>query len=180
MSAPIALLDANVLYDVVLRDVLMQVGLSGLFRARWTARINEEWTRNLLANRPDLSPAQLEWTKTMMVRAVPNGLVEGYERLIDTLQLPDPDDRHVLAAAITAEADVIVTLNLKDFPREALQPYGIEAMGPDNFLTILSQVAPAAMTAAVRECRERLSNPTLSAAVKTGKFTRLTRFSHAA
>jgi predicted nucleic acid-binding protein len=162
MSAPIALLDANVLYDVVLRDLLMQLASSGLFRARWTARINDEWTRNLLANRSDLSAAQLEFTKAMMARAVPNGLVERYEALIDTLQLPDPDDRHVLAAAITAEADVIITLNLKDFPREALLPYGIEPLSPDSFLTIMNKVAPEAVIASARKCLARLINPPLS------------------
>jgi hypothetical protein len=163
MSAPIALIDANVLYDVVLRDLLMQLALSRLFRARWTAKINDEWTRSLLANRPDISAAQIDYTKAMMARAVPDGLVEGYEKLIVTLELPDPGDRHVLAAAIAAQADVIVTLNLKDFPREALQPHGIDPWSPDQFLAILSDVAPEGVIAAARECRARLANPPLSA-----------------
>jgi hypothetical protein len=150
MSAPIGLIDANVLYAAPLRDLFMQLALSRLFRARWTARINDEWTRNLLANRPDIAFEQTEFTKAMMIRAVPDGMVEGYEGLIESLQLPDPDDRHVLAAAIKAEADVIVTLNRKDFPHEALQPHGIEVQYPDEFLAVLSGLAPEVVIAAAR------------------------------
>ena len=131
------------------------------------ARINDEWTRSLLANRPDIPAAQIEFTKAMMARAVPDGLVEGYERLIATLELPDPDDCHVLAAAITAQADVIVTLNLRDFPREVLQPHDIEAWSPDQFLRILSDVAPEGMIAAARDCRARLAKPSLSVPIPT-------------
>jgi hypothetical protein len=162
MSAPIALIDANVLYDVVLRDLLMQLALSGLFRARWTTQINDEWTRNLLANRSDISATQIEFTKAMMARAVPDALVEKFEGLIDALQLPDPDDRHVLAAAIKTEADVIISLNLKDFPRDILEPHGVEARSPDEFIAILSELAPEVVVAAARACRARLANPALS------------------
>jgi hypothetical protein len=140
----------------------MQLALSHLFRPRWTARINEEWTRSLLANRPDIKASQTEFTKAMMIRAVPDGMVEGYEGLIAMLQLPDPNDRHVLAAAIKTEADVILTLNRKDFPLEALQPYGIEVQHPDEFFAMLSELAPETMIAAVRECRARLVKPALS------------------
>ena len=172
MSAPIALIDANVLYDVVLRDLLMQLALSGLFRARWTTQINDEWTRNLLANRPDISAAQIEFTKTMMARAVPDALVEKFEGLIGALQLPDLDDRHVLAAAIKTGADVIITLNLKDFPREILEPHGIEVRSPDEFIVILSELAPDVVVAAARGCRARLINPTLSAEAYLGTLLR--------
>jgi hypothetical protein len=137
MSAPVALIDGNIFYSAVLRDLFMQLALSRLFRPRWTARINEEWTRNLLANRPDISPAQVGITKALMARAVPDALIEGYEDLIAGIVLPDDDDRHVLAAAIKAEADVIVTLNRKDFPPETLRPYGIEALHPDAFALVL-------------------------------------------
>ena len=97
----------------------------------------------------------------MMIRAVPDAMVEGYEGLIESLQLPDSNDRHVLAAAIAAAADVIVTLNRKDFPLEALQPHGIEVQHPDEFLVMLSQLAPETVMAAVRACRARLVNPRL-------------------
>ena len=77
----------------------MWLGLSGQFRARWSQAIHEEWKRNLLLNRPDLTREQIDRTSGLMDRAIPDGLVEGYEALIEGLALPDPDDRDVLAAA---------------------------------------------------------------------------------
>jgi len=107
--------DACVLYPAPLRDFLMWLALSGCFRARWSEQIHAEWKRNLLRNRPDLSAAQLDRTSTLMNDAIPDSLVCGYEKLIPGLFLPDPDDRHVLAAAIRCGASVIVTFNRKDF-----------------------------------------------------------------
>lgn len=111
-----AVYDACVLYPAPLRDFLMWLGLSGRFRARWSAEIHDEWKRNLLANRPDLNASQLGRTSDLMDNAIPGALVTGHEDLIAGLQLPDPDDRHVLAAAIRCNASVIVTFNEKDFP----------------------------------------------------------------
>lgn len=99
-----------------LRNLLLRLALADLFRVRWTDRIHEEWIRSVLAQRPDLLPEQLGRTRDLMDRAVPDCLVTGYEGLIDTLDLPDLDDRHVLAAAIRSQASVIVTYNLRDFP----------------------------------------------------------------
>ena len=101
MTAAIALLDANVLYPAPLRDLLVQLALDGLFQARWSAEIDDEWRRNLLAARPELA-AQTERTQAIMRRALPDALVTGYAAHISGLSLPDPGDRHVLAAAITA------------------------------------------------------------------------------
>lgn len=129
-----ALYDACVLYPAPLRDLLMWLGLSDLFRPRWSDEIHDEWIRNVLADRPDLTREQLERTRGLMNSNVRDCLVTGYEPLIAGLTLPDPDDRHVLAAAIRASADVIVTFNLKDFPPAALAPFGIEAQHPDEFV----------------------------------------------
>lgn len=96
----VALLDANVLYPITLRDLLMWLAVSGTYDAHWTERIQQEWTRNLLADQPNLTAQQLERTKRLMNIALPSALVTGYETMIDRLELPDPDDRHVLAAAI--------------------------------------------------------------------------------
>jgi hypothetical protein len=100
-----------------------------------------------------------------MNAAVPDCLVdpEGYELLIEPLVLPDPDDRHVLAAAIAAGADAIVTFNLRDFPAAALTRYDLEPIHPDDF--IFHQFGPsnAAVLAAALRCRERLRNPPKSA-----------------
>jgi hypothetical protein len=88
--------------------------------------------------------------------------VAKYESLIDGLTLPDPEDRHVLAAAIRAGAQVIVTWNLKDFPAEALGPYGIVAVDPDEFVVNLLDLAPAAIVSAVTEQAAALRNPPMS------------------
>jgi hypothetical protein len=105
-----------VLYPAPLRDFLIRLGLSGRFRARWSAQIHDEWKRNLLLNRPDLTAEQLNRTSALMDRAIPDALISGYEELIAGLTLPDIDDRHVLAATIRCNASVIVTFNEKDFP----------------------------------------------------------------
>jgi PIN domain len=133
----IALYDACVLYSAPLRDLLMQLALTGLFQARWTDQIHDEWIRNVLANRPDLAPASLARCRWLMDAHVPDCLVAGYEDLIPTLTLPDPDDRHVLAAAIHGGAGLIVTFDLGDFPAAVLGPWHVEAVHPDEFLTRL-------------------------------------------
>lgn len=155
----IALYDACVLYPAPLRDLLMQLALTDLFRAKWTDTIHDEWMRNVLAQRPDLTREQLERTRNLMNAHVRDALVEGYEPLIATLNLPDPDDRHVLAAAIRARCDVIVTFNLADFPAEALKAHGLEAQHPDEFIAHLIDLAPETVTLAARTCRARLQNP---------------------
>lgn len=102
--ARIVLYDACVLYPAPLRDLLMRLALTDLFQARWTDRIHDEWTRNVLGNRPDITPESLARCRQLMDEHVPGCLVTGYEALISTLTLPDPDDRHVLAAAVHGRA----------------------------------------------------------------------------
>lgn len=92
--------DACVLYPAPLRDLLMRLALTDRFRARWSNTIHDEWIRNLLKQRPEISPATLEKTRQLMNANVRDSLVEGFEHLIPAIQLPDPDDRHVVAAAI--------------------------------------------------------------------------------
>ena len=108
--------DACVLYPNYLRDILIQLAIADLFRAKWTNLIHDEWIRNLIENRPDLPREKLNQVKDLMNSQVRDSLVTDFEQLIPSLTLPDPNDRHILAAAIVAEADVIVIFNLKDFP----------------------------------------------------------------
>ncbi len=162
MSHFVAVYDACVLYPAPLRDLLVRLALTDLFRARWTEAIHAEWMGAVREDRPDLAPAQLERTRRLMDEAVPDGLVTGYEGLIEQLKLPDPKDRHVLAAAIRCQAGVIVTSNLKDFPPEVLGTYGIEAQHPDTFVQHLIDLAPAAVCAAVRAQRLELSKPAVT------------------
>ncbi|WP_395338338.1 PIN domain-containing protein [Ningiella sp. W23] len=130
----IALLDANVLYPAPLRDLLLRLAVADVFAARWTERIHNEWIRNVLKNRNDILPEQLERTRTLMNANVRDCLVFDYEELESSLSLPDTDDRHVLAAAIQCGAQAIVTFNLRDFPSDELDKYGIEAIHPDTFV----------------------------------------------
>jgi predicted nucleic acid-binding protein len=160
--AAIAILDACVLYPAPLRDLLMELAVAGVFQAKWTAQIHDEWTRNLLKNRPDLTPAQLLRTRLLMNFVVHDCLVTGYKKMIDDLDLPDPDDRHVLAAAIKCRASSIITFNLRDFPQRATQAYGVEAIHPNVFLTQAFQADPYAVKAAMERCRSRLTRPIIS------------------
>lgn len=154
-----AFYDANVLYPADLRNLLMHLALTGLFRATWSAEVHEEWMSALLRNRPDLSREKLERTRMLMDQHAEDALVTGYEDLIPGLQLPDPNDRHVLAAAIRGRADVIVTANLRDFPAETLAEFGIEAQHPDEFVLHLLDLAPGIVAEAARNHRESLKNP---------------------
>lgn len=154
-----ALYDANVLYPSLLRNLLMHLAVSGLVAARWTDAIHDEWGRNLLLNRPDLGAPRVQRIRDLMEQAVPDARVTGYESLIAGLSLPDPDDRHVLAAAIHAEADVIVTLNLKDFPQEHLDPYGVQVMTPDTLLLALLEAEPLATRDALEGLRGSFRRP---------------------
>jgi hypothetical protein len=137
---------------------------AGLYRAKWTERIHDEWTGNVLKDRPDLSRAQLFRTRDLMNRAVADALVEGYEDLIPSLRLPDENDRHVLAAAIASASDAIVTFNLRDFPRSELEKYRVDALHPDDFISRQCEVDGGAVLASARLCRARLNNPPRSAA----------------
>ncbi len=138
--------DANVLYPSTLRDVLIRVGLARLVQPKWTEQILDEVFRNLRVNRPDLDPARLKRTRELMNASIRDVTVTGFEQLIEQLTIPDPHDRHVLAAAIHAGAQVIVTKNLRDFPAPALTPWGVEAQHPDAFLTSVHQNHPDALS----------------------------------
>lgn len=153
------LYDACVLYPAPLRDLLMHLALTNLFRAKWTNEIHEEWIRNVLSDRPDLRREDLDRTRDLMNLNALDCLVENYEPLISTLTLPDPKDRHVLAAAIQTHADVIVTFNLRDFPDAILEPYGIDAQHPDVFISQWIEIAPALVCNAVKQHRQRLRKP---------------------
>lgn len=159
MATYIAFLDANVLYPAELRSFLMFLALPGIYRVKWSAEIHEEWISNLLSKRPDLTREKLERTRALMERHVPDALVTGYQDLIAGLNLPDVDDRHVLAAAIRGKASIIITNNVKDFPASELQTYDIEAQTPDEFITHLIDLYPAEVLQAAEDHRKNLKNP---------------------
>jgi predicted nucleic acid-binding protein len=154
----VVVLDANVLFPFRKRDVLLRFCQAGLFRARWSPQILDEWTRNLLADKPQLADSiqsQLE----AMQRAFPEACITGYEPLIDGLKLPDPKDRHVLAAAIRCGAQHIVTENLKDFPDDVLNEFAVEAIDADEFLSRTFELYPAAALEALKAMRQTYRKP---------------------
>ena len=151
--------DACVLYPAPLRDLLMRIAQTDVVRARWSEAILEECFRSIRANRPDLAPEALYRTRDLMRKVVRDCLVTGFESLIDGIRLPDPDDRHVVAAAIRCGAQSIVTFNLTDFPLDALSPFGLEAQHPDAFVLDAIDLAPGAVCAAVSQQAASLKNP---------------------
>lgn len=164
MDAPplkpaIVFLNANVLYPAGLRDLLMRLTLGGLLRARWSNSVHEEWIRAVLRNHSDITRSQLEKTRNLMDKYAGESLVTEFEHRIEHLTLPDPDDRHVLAAAIHCEASVILTRNLKDFPASALATHGLVAQAPDPFIHALFIAQPEVVLAAARQQRINLKNP---------------------
>ena len=159
MASFTALYDASVLYPATLRDFLMHLALMDLFRARWTDQIHDEWIRSVLRDRSDLKSEQLVRTRTLMNAHVRDCIVTGYEDLIVGLTIPDPDDRHVLAAAIRGAASVIVTFNLDDFPADCLDRFGVESQHPDEFITHLIDLSPADVCTAAKRHRSSLKNP---------------------
>ncbi len=155
----VVIYDACVLYPAPLRDLLIRVAQTGVVRATWSELILDECFRSILKRRPDLKAESLERTRDLMRQAAPDCIVSGHEGLIQGLSLPDEDDRHVLAAAIRAGAQAIVTFNLKDFPSPTLTPYQVEALHPDDFVLDLIDLSPGAVITAVRNQAAALKNP---------------------
>lgn len=152
-------LDANVLYPAVLRSLLIDLALFGAYEAHWSQVIQDEWQRNLLLNRPELKAEQLRRVELLMNQALPNALIQGYEAALHGIELPDPDDAHVVAAAYHVGATVIMTANLKDFPQAVLEQYSIVTMSPDDFLSLMLEQQAAQVKQALQLQVERYRNP---------------------
>ena len=162
MSVAVAFLDASVLYPAPLRDLLLEMAVSDLFRAKWSRAVHDEWIRALLRDRPDLTAERLERTRRLMDAHVRDAVVAGFEDLVPDIRLPDPDDRHVVAAAVRGGADIVVTANVRDFPDAALARYGLAAEHPDIFLSTLCARTPAPFLQALERVRARLRKPPVS------------------
>jgi len=156
----IVVYDACVLYPAPLRDLLVRLGRTGLCQVKWTQRILEECFHGILKQRPDLRPEQLAHTRSALERALSDVEVTGYEELVEGITgLPDPDDRHVVAAAVRAGAQVIVTSNLKDFPHRVLARYAMEAQSPDDFVLDLLDLDADALLRVLRAQAAVLKSP---------------------
>ncbi len=161
-AKPVAVLDANVLYPLLLRDFFLTLAEFKRFQPKWNLKIQQEWTSNLLKNNTSISRAKLQRTQAQMALAFPDSEVSNYQTIENDLKLPDPDDRHVLAAAIKAKADLIVTFNLKDFPIDYLKNFNLKPIHPDDFAVQLISHNKKASENAFSEQVKRLRNPPLS------------------
>lgn len=158
-----ALLDANVLYSVAISDALMEVAATGIYAAKWSKAIDDEWVRNLAINRKR-PESDFHLRRDSMHDSCPDWEVpeEGWKLIEPCLSLPDVNDRHVLAAAIAGHADSIVTINIKHFPASVLDPLGITALHPDEFLLQQLELEPLVVLPAFKVMRARLKNPSFT------------------
>lgn len=154
-------LDACVLYPIVLANAMMSLAAEDLFAPKWSTIIEDEWIRSVLARQPSVPEEGLRNRFLKMRQAVPDWQVEteAIQALIPSFTLPDPNDRHVLAAAVAGHADAIVTMNLKDFPDAVLEPLGLIAIHPDEFIVNQLDLDGYRALGALKAMRERLKNP---------------------
>jgi predicted nucleic acid-binding protein len=153
--------DANVFFGARLRSLVIELAQTGIFRARWTTEINDEWSRNVAAKK-GIHPSKLARTISDMESAVPDCLVEGYEPLIQSLIYTQAKDRHVLAAAIACGASAIVTFNLDDFSTDELARYGIHALHPDQFFLDIEDISSNQFLSAVKNDISHYVTPPLT------------------
>src|SRR5712691_8591337 len=158
---PVVVYDACVLYPFHLRSLLIQLAVEGLVAARWTDAIHDEWIRSV-ANTGDVSRERLLATRDLMKAILPEADIRDYKRHEGAIALPDPNDHHVLAAAIEARASIILTWNLKHFPESETAKHDIAVRDPDSFLTALCGDGAETVAAVVDAARAnlRLSEPT--------------------
>lgn len=159
---PIILVDACVLHSACCRDLLIQCDIDGHFRLRWTELILAETELSILRRRPDLTSNQIRRTFKLMNQACPEGLQIYDQQRYRQLRLPDPDDNHILAAAISTQSEIILTFNLKDFPSRILNKYQIKAQHPDDWLSKFYQSNPSDLLSSLEKCRTRLRSPALN------------------
>ena len=152
-----AVLDTNVIFPIVIRDLLFWFAYYELYTPKWSATIFEEWKEVMIRKGVSLEEANKRTQRANL--AFPDASVTNYEKLIDSLELPDVKDRHVLAAAIKSNANVIVTNNLKDFPEEYLNSFGVKAKSADDFLTDIIDLNPEIAIKAFKEMVLNRKNP---------------------
>jgi hypothetical protein len=154
--------DANIFFGAFRRTLMMHLAQAGIFRARWTEDIHKEWISHLKEKYPDIDVEKIQRTRGLIDAAVPDCLVRNYRGIAKGLDLPDENDRHVLAAAIKAGAQLIVTYNVRDFPPDVLSEYDIEAQHPDDFILYQKEENLSLVIEKLRRCRLEFHNPALS------------------
>jgi len=151
-----------VLYPATLRGVLLELSRAKAFRILWSEQVHKEWIQALKREHPDIPADRIIRVRGFMEAYVEDATVTGHEPLIETLHLPDPNDRHVLAAAIHGGATLIVTSNERDFPAATLAAHNVEPISPDRFLLRLLEQDASLVLAALETDRADLTNPPLT------------------
>lgn len=172
-SRLIALLDANVLYPAPLRDLLLNLAILDLFIPKWTNQIQNEWVYNLLKNRNDLERSQLDRTVNLMNSVFPDANIKNYAKIEKQLELPDENDKHVLAAAIKSKSNIIVTSNIKDFPKSIIIKYKLQRLTPDDFIFGLIKKNKVLVKRAFDNQLKSLKNPPMTKAELLSVLERL-------
>lgn len=155
-----AVLDTNVIFPVVIRDLLFWFAYYDLYTPKWSSNIFDEWKDVMIRKGVNEAEAAKRVNKANL--AFPEALVKDYEPLIETLKLPDEKDKHVLAAAIKTNAHLIVTNNLKDFPEKYLDTFGLKAISADDFLTDLIDLNHEVAIKAFKELVLNKKNPEMN------------------
>ena len=153
----IVVLDTNVVYPVIIRDILLWFAHYDLYTPKWSEHIFDEWKK--VMKEKGVSEEEANKRINKVNSAFPDALVQNYKVLIDHLKLPDEDDRHVLAAAIRTNANLIVTNNIKDFPESYLQLFSLSAKTADDFLTDIIDLNQEQAIAAFKEMVLNKKNP---------------------
>lgn len=158
----VAVFDACILYPFHLRNIIVQAAVDRLVEGRWTETIHDEWIRNLAASAPAIPVERLQNTRRLMNEVLPTAMVKGYEEHIPIVNLPDPNDRHVVAAGITGGASIILTWNLRHFPAKELNRFGLRKETPDALLSGLYDQVPDLMIGSLANARRSLSKSGIS------------------
>jgi hypothetical protein len=158
----VAVFDACILYPFHLRNIIIQAAADDLIEARWTDEIHDEWVRNVASAR-DVSMAKFQHLRHFMNETLPTAMVTGYRDHIPAVNLPDPDDRHVVAAGIAGGATAILTWNLRHFPVKELEKFGLRRETPDIFLSDIYDQFPDSIIASLAEARRNLTRTNVSA-----------------
>lgn len=153
------ILDTNVIVPIEIRDLLFWFAYYDLYTPKWSKHVFDEWES--VMQRMGVSKEESDKRTRKANKAFPDALVKNYESLIDGLELPDEKDKHVLAAAIKTNANVIVTNNLKDFPEKYLLTFGLSAKSADDFLTDTIDLNPDIAVDAFKKLVLNRTNPDL-------------------
>ena len=178
MAEPVVFLDACVLYPPLLRGILLRVAEAGLFTPRWSPRVLAEWRIAAARNGGMEAETRTDEIAAAMAARFPGASVAPAPDAELTVQLPDPADLHVLAAAIAARADVLLTFNIRDFPTRRLAAHGIQPRHPDGFLWEFFSKCPEAVERAIRAAAEEAGladGDTIRRALKRGHLPRLAK-----